>query len=634
MAARAQRFKDHWKEQRLFLSRIIVSAVVVVLLTGLLIWRLVDLQIVRFERFSELSDDNQVRIESVPPTRGLIFDRKGRIIADNEPTWQLLAVPEDIDDLDGVLTQLEQIGLLDPTNHETLKETVLSHRRWEPALLANLDEVQAARFAVRGHQFNGIDLQAGLVRYYPNGEAVAHAVGYVGRISPSDLEQIDRANYSRTSHIGKTGVERAYEDVLHGTVGFRTRVVDAFGRPTDGQVPEGYQERRAPVPGDNIVVSLDLELQLAAEHAFEGMRGALVAIDPTTGDVLAMYSAPTFDTNKFATGMSSDEYVALTTDPGKPFVNRAMSKQYNPGSTVKPFYGLAGLYYETEHVSETHFCNGEFRLPNSSFVYEEGSRVRPHGEMTLHSAIVRSCNIYFYGLAHELEIDRMETFMRRFGFGSRTDIDIGGEYGGIMPGREYKRTRFSKREDQVWFPGETVITGIGQGYMEVTPLQLASATAAMAERGTRLEPRLLIATENAMTGEIASRPVTELEPLDDVDAEHWQIIHDAMLGVTVEARGTGHSAMLGTTYSVAGKTGTAQVVGVAQNSVYDADALEEEYRDNGLFIAFAPADKPEIAIAVVVENHGGGGSTAAPVARKVLDAYFGSEDYVAQLVTH
>jgi penicillin-binding protein 2 len=631
---RVQPLKDHWREQRLFLSRVIGAAVVVVLLTGALIWRLVHLQVVDFERFRDMSVGNQIKIQALAPTRGLIYDREGRILAENVPTWQLVAVPEQIDDLEAVLGRLEGLELLDPADHEVLINLVQSHRQFEPVTLANLNEVQAARFAVRRHHFSGVNVQEGLIRYYPYGEAAAHAVGYVGSISTDDLEQIDRDNYVGTFQIGKTGVERAYEELLHGTRGFRPRVVNSQGRViADWSLSGDATLEKLPQPGDHIQLGLDIELQLAALEALQGLRGAAVAIDPRSGNVLTLVSTPAFNPNRFAEGLSGAEYSALSTDGNRPLFNRALAGRYPPGSTVKPFYGLAGLYFETEHVAEDHFCNGEFRLPGNSRVYRESRRVLPHGEMTLHSAIVRSCNVYFYGLAVELGIDRMEQFMKAFGFGARTGIDISGESAGLIPGRQWKSETFSTREQRAWYPGETVSTGIGQGFTEVTPLQLAHATATMAASGLRYRPRLLIETQDSETGEKAYVPEEFLEPLADVDPEHWQIIHDALYGVTTEPRGTGLSSMGDAWYSVGGKTGTAQVVGVGQDEEYDAEAIEERYRDNGLFIAYAPAENPEIAIAVVVENNGGGGSTAAPVARKVLDAYFGTEDYVAQLVS-
>jgi penicillin-binding protein 2 len=345
-------------------------------------------------------------------------------------------------------------------------------------------------------------------------------------------------------------------------------------------------------------------------------------------------STPGFDPNALATGMSQSDYHAVSTDPDKPFVNRAIGNPYSPGSTIKPFLGLAGLYYDSSYVSGTHNCNGQYRLPNSSRVYREPSRVLPHGETTLYSAIVRSCNVYFYGLGVELDIDQMEPFMKAFGFGARTGLDIGGEAAGLMPGREWKRSAFRAREDQTWYQGETVSASIGQGYVEFTPLQLAAATAALATHGQRFRPRLLTATQDVESAEIVGAPSVALDPVAGIDEADWQAIHEALVGVTVDARGTGRTAMDGATYSVAGKTGTAQVVGIEQDARYNAEELEERQRDNGLFIGYAPAENPEIAIAVVVENNGGGGSTAAPVARKVFDAWFGVAEEVIELASN
>jgi len=633
MNVRDQPLKDHWKEHRLFLSRIIGAAVVVVLLTGVLIWRLLHLQVVDYQRFSELSQGNQIRIESLAPTRGLIFDRKGQILAENVPTWQLIAVPEQIEDLEAVFAELEALELLDPADREALIGRVRSHRLFEPVALANLSELQAARFAVRRHHFSGINVQEGLIRYYPHGAAAAHAIGYVGSISETDYERIERSDYAGTSQIGKTGIERAYEDQLHGLPGYGQRVVNAQGRIISdwSSNPDAALDARLPEPGSHVYLALDIKLQQAAHQALDGVRGAAVAIDPRNGDVLTLVSTPAFDPNKFATGLSGAEFSELNTDSNLPLFNRALAGRYSPGSTIKPFYGLAGLHYETEHVAEDHICIGEYSLPGNSRVYREGPG-GSHGEMTLHSAIVRSCNVYFYGLAVELGIDRMEELMKSFGFGARTGIDISGENTGLMPGRQWKREYFTARDQRSWYPGETVSTGIGQGYTEVTPLQLAHAIATMAARGRRFRPRLLVSTEDAKTGQMSSVPVEELQSLSDVDPEHWQIIHEAMEGVTIEPRGTGFASMQGASYSVAGKTGTAQVVGVAQDEEYDEETIAERFRDNGLYIAYAPIENPEIAIAVVVENNGGGSRTAAPVARKMLDAFFGTEDYVAQLV--
>lgn len=639
MARRAQPIKDPWKEQRLFLSRVIAAAVIVLLLSGVLVARLVKLQVVDYQRFSELSQGNQLKIEPLAPTRGLIYDRNGLILAENVPAWQLVAVPEQVEDLESVLTQLEDLELLDPADREILIDLVRSHRRFERVTLTNLTEAQAARFAVRRHRFPGIDIQEGLIRYYPYGEAAAHAVGYVGSISASDLEQIDRGDYAATSQIGKTGIERSYEDLLHGTVGYRQQVVNAQGRVlldpatdvagTDDPVPPGGLETRWPEPGRHLVLSLDVRLQLTAQEALEGLRGAAVAIDPRNGDTLALVSSPSFDPNRFTAGLSRSDFVELNTDIDKPLFNRALAGRYPPGSTVKPFLGLAALHYESVDPLEETFCPGYFTLPGSTHRYRDW-RPQGHGPMTLHSAIVQSCDVYFYKLAVDLGIEHISEFMKSFGFGQRLGIDISGEEPGLVPSREWKRRQFSRPEDKAWFPGETVITGIGQGFTQVTPLQLANATAIMAARGKRFRPRLLLATENSSSREVEYIAPEVLPSPAEIEDEHWQIIHDAMVGVTTDPTSSTRAVMHGLPYPVAGKTGTSQVYTVSQEEKYDAEAVDERLRDHGLFIVFAPADDPTIAVAVVVENNGGGSHTAAPIARKILDTYFEGQEYVAR----
>ena len=628
--------KDHWQEQRLFLSRLLVAAVVVLLLIAGLVTRLVQLQVVEHQRFAELSQGNRLHIEPLAPTRGLILDRNRLVIAENLPTWQLVAVPEQIHDLEATLIELEELELLDPQAREGLIDLVRSHRGFERVALTNLDDSQAARFAVRRHRFVGVDIQESLVRNYPFGEIAAHAIGYVGSISSADLETIDRANYTASSTIGKTGIERAYEESLHGRVGFRQQVVNAQGRVlldpvvgnNNGQGLFGSVETRWPDPGKSMVVSLDMRVQLAAFEAMEGKRGAVVAMDPRNGDVLALVSMPSFDPNRFAEGLSRADFVALNNDPHRPLFNRALSGRYPPGSTIKPFLGLAGLFHESVVEHDHVFCPGFFRLPGSTHRYRDW-RPQGHGNVDLHSAIVQSCDVYFYTLAHDLGIDRMETFLKRFGFGGSTGIDINGERSGLVPSREWKRQAFSKPEDQVWFPGETVIAGIGQGYTLVTPIQLAAAAGVLATRGNRYQARLVIGNEDSVTRETAWLPPHELEPLDDIDDAHWESIREALVGVTSEARGSGYRAMSNAPYSVAGKTGTAQVFSIAQDERYNAEELDELLLDHGLFFGFAPVEDPRIVVAVVVEN-GGGSSVAVPIARRVLDSFFESEPHVAR----
>jgi len=635
MPGSSLQFKDPWQEQRLFLSRVIAAGIIVLLLSGVLVTRLVQLQIVNYERFAELSQGNRYRIDPVPPTRGIIYDRNGVVIAENRPNWELVAIGEQIDNLDRTLRSLEQLGLVDRSEHDTLRKLVRSHRGFERVKLANLSEEQAATFAVRRHLFSGVDIQEALTRYYPFGEASAHAIGYVSSVSETDLERIDRSNYAGTSHIGKTGVERAYEDRLHGQVGYRQLVVNAQGRvmrTLETDDPDVDFQSKAPVPGENLVVTLDMKLQLAAQEALADTRGAVVAIDPRSGDVLALVSTPSFDGNRFAEGLSRRDFVALNTDPDKPLFNRALAGTYPPGSTVKPFIALTALQHESVAPEHEIYCPGEWRLPGQTHRYREG-RGGVHGNVDLHEAIVRSCDVYFYQLAIAIGIENLSNGLTAFGFGAPTDLDISAEQSGIVPSPDWKKRNFSRREDQVWFPGETVITGIGQGYMLVTPIQLASAGATLAARGTRFAPRLLLGTENGLTGEMTLLDPVALPTVEDHAPEHWQLVSDAMVGVTSDPKGTAHTQMNGAHYTVAGKTGTAQVIGIAQDQKYREEDIDERQRDHGLFVAFAPADAPRIALGIVVENGGGGSRAAAPVARKVLDAFFASENYVAYVVS-
>lgn len=639
MAEPSLAFKDHWQEHRLFVSRLVVAAVVVVLLTGVLIARLVHLQVVDYERFAEASQGNRFRIEPLSPPRGIIYDRNGRVIAENLPNWQLVAVPEQIADLDATLAALEELGLIDPSERGTLKTLIRSHRAFERVKLSNLDEEQAARFAVRRHRFSGVDIQEALTRHYPFGETSAHAVGYVGSLSAADLTRIDRAEYAGTQQIGKSGVERAYEDVLHGGVGYRQVIVNAQGRvlfdpaedgPYANQIVAGVETKR-PTPGKNLVLSLDMRLQVATQEAMQDVRGAAVVIDPRNGDVLTLVSTPSFDPNRFASGLSRADYVALTNDPDRPLFNRALAGTYPPGSTMKPFLALAALQHEALDPHETVLCPGHFRLPGQTHRYRDW-RPQGHGAIDMHRAIVESCDVYFYQLAMAVGIDHLASGMREFGFGAPTGLDIAGEGSGVVPSREWKKKVFARPEDQVWFPGETVITGIGQGFTLVTPVQLAHAGAALAARGQRFKPRLVIGAEDAVTRETSWFPPAAAPGIEGVDAEHWETVHAAMVGVTSEPRGSGRASMVGVEYQVAAKTGTAQVFTVAQDERYREEEIDERLHDHGLFVAYAPADAPRIALGIVIENGGGGSRAAAPVARRIFDAYFGfaKESYVAR----
>ena len=608
--------RDHWREQHMFAGRMLAAAILVVLLAGLVAFRLVDLQVFNFEHFSRLSQGNRVRLEPVPPVRGLLYDRQGRVLAENRPVYQLELVPEQVTDIDGTLARLIALDLVREDELPRIHAQIRSQRRFEPTILrTRLSPEEAARFAVKRPHFPGVDIQARLARQYPGRALGAHAVGYVGAVSERDLEVIDVANYAGTAQIGKLGVERAWESLLHGTTGHRQVLVNAQGRMLQ------ELERTDPVPGRNLYLTLDLELQAAAEAALEGGRGAVVALDPRNGHVLALVSLPGYDPNLFSTGLSSAQYDALQEDIDRPLFNRALRGQYPPGSTIKPLLALGGLHFGVTTATDSVFCPGWFSLPNHSHRYRDWKR-GGHGTVNLVEAVAQSCDVYFYRLAVALGIERMNGILGRFGLGRPTGLEIPGEATGLVPSREWKRGAFSRAEDQVWFPGETVITGIGQGYLLATPLQLAHAAAILGARGRGYRPTLLAAVEDPVTGE---RQPLEREPLPpiDVDATMVEQAVASMVAVVHGPRGTARAAGLKSPWTIAGKTGTAQVVGIGQTEQYDKDEMEERHRDHALFIAFAPAEAPRIAVSVLVENGGSGSGVAAPVARRVIEAWLG-----------
>ena len=619
----AVRIKDHWREQRMFDRRALVIGALMALATLGLIARLVLLQVVRHEYYSDLSQGNRVRTEPIPAARGLILDRNGEVVAANQPAYQLELVPEEVPNLRDTLTRLVALGLLRSDQIDELKRTIESSRSFDSVpIRLRMSDDDVARFAVRRFEFPGIDIKTRQTRWYPNGDLAVHALGYVGAISEQDLKHIDRADYAGTALIGKLGVESTYEDQLHGKNGFREVLVNAQGRSVERQgafVPN--LRTRAPSAGEDLLLSVDLKLQRIAESALAGHRGAVVALDPGNGDVLALVSLPGFDPNLFARGITPGEYNALANDIDAPLLNRALRGAYPSGSTIKPVLGLAAL---TDHAIEAGtkvFCNAVFSLPGSRHVWR-ADKDEPRGYLDMPEAIARSSDVYFYRLASTLGIDRIAGFLERFGYGQPTGIDIGGEKAGLLPTPEWKRRSFKRPEEKVWYPGETVNLGIGQGYLLVTPLQLAHITGTLAERGRGFRPRLVKGVRDA-AGHVHWVAPAEDPPVAGVSAADWTVVIDAMIGTTHCTRycGTAWVAFKGAAYDAAGKTGTAQVYTVAQGAKYNASTVPERLRDHAWFIAFAPAEAPRIAVAVLVENAGWGASNAAPIARKVMDAY-------------
>jgi penicillin-binding protein 2 len=615
------RIKDQWKEQRLFEQRSLAAGAIIAALSVLLLARLVTLQVVRHDYYTDLSQGNRVRIEPLPAPRGLIVDRNGTVVAENRPAYQLELVREEVPDLADTLKRLATIGLIPAEDIDDARKLVMSHRSFDSVpIRLRLDDEEIATFAVHRFEFPGVDIRTRLARSYPFGELAVHALGYVGAISEQDLGRIDRAAYSGTTLIGKLGVESAYEKELHGQNGSREILVNAQGRSVQRQgafVPN--LRTVAPVAGDDLLLAMDLDVQKTAEEALGDRRGAVIAIDPANGDVIALASRPGFDPNTFGRGITRVEYKALLDDIDRPLFDRALRGTYPSGSTIKPAIALAGLVYKDVTPDDHRFCAGVYRLPGSSRMFREGRSGR-HGSVGLVDAIARSCDVYFYDLANRIGVDHISTFLAEFGFGSVTGIDIGGEKSGLLPSREWKRKAFSRPQDQVWFPGETVNFGIGQGYFLVTPLQLAYYTSILANRGTAYRPRLVNGVRDPASGEVRRFPPKK-ELRVEATAEQWQVVMEGMEGA-LRGRGTAAAtAGRNMTYEIAGKTGTAQVFSVGQNEKYNEHMVPERLRDHSWFIAFAPAEAPRIAVAVLVENGGFGSTGAAPIARKVMDAW-------------
>lgn len=624
--ARGVHIKDHWSEQRLFDQRAIVAGALIALLTLGLLGRLFLLQVIRHDYYAELSQGNRVRTEPIPAARGLILDRHGIVVAGNQPAYQLELVPEEVPNLQAALDGLVQLDLIRAEDVDELKKTIRSRRAFDsvPVRLRMSDE-DVARFAVRRFEFPGLDIKTRQTRSYPNGDMAVHALGYVGAISEADLSHIDRAAYSGTALIGKQGVESAYETRLHGLNGSREILVNAQGRSVDKQgafIPT--LRTHAPTAGEDIILAMDLKVQRTAEDALAGRRGAVVAIDPNNGDVIAMTSRPGFDPNLFGRGITRAEYGALKDDIDTPLLDRAMRGVYPPGSTVKPVIALAGLAYHVVDPDQTRFCAGQFHLPGSAHLYREGKGGH-HGWMNLVEAIAKSCDVYFYGLADTIGVDRIAAFMAPFGFGRPTGLDINGELKGLLPTREWKASYFKRPADKMWFPGETVNFGIGQGYLNVTPLQMAHYVSVLASRGKVWKPRLVTGFRNSLTGQLEPLAPVREPDVTLATPEEWDRVHAGMVGAVTHgtaALAVGRNAA----YAIAGKTGTAQVFSVGQNEKYNEKTVAERLRDHSWFIAFAPADQPRIALAVIVENGGWGASAAAPIARKVLDSYLLGDD--------
>jgi penicillin-binding protein 2 len=622
--SRQSRIKNYFAENRLFTIRSIVAGVFAAVLLLTVAGRLFYLQVVKGDYYRGLSQGNSIRNEPIPPSRGLILDRHGVVLADNMPAFNVELIREQVGDtkaLDATLARLVSIGLLRGDEIGNIRRTILLHKVYESVpIKLSLNEEEMARFAVHRYQFSGVDIRARLARHYPLREMGVHAIGYVSAINEQDLKQIDSAEYAGTSLIGKLGVEGAYEQQLHGKPGFKEIEVNAAGRPVDKQ--GGYASElhtRPPVAGEDLILGMDVRVQRVAEEALVGKRGSVVALDPKTGDIIALASTPGFDPNDFVRGLSVAQYAALSNNIDVPLLNRALRGAYPPGSTVKPLYALAAQHYGILTPEHVEYCPGYFTLPGSSNKYRDD---KVHGSLDMRHAISESCDVYFYRLADKMGIDRMHAFMSAFGYGELTGIDIPGEKPGLYASPEWKRRVFKRKADQVWFPGESISMGIGQGPITVTPLQQAHIAAEIAERGKIIAtPRLVAATRAPGSVTVVSRNPSFSKPVDMATDDQWNVIYDGMIGAVTQPGATAYLAFVGARYKLAGKTGTAQVVTVKQTESTKHKEADERKREHAWFIAFAPVDDPKIAISVLVENGGFGGSTAGPIARKVLDTY-------------
>lgn len=603
--------KNHTLEAQLFKRRALVAAVFSVLMLLLLLSRLVYLQFFEFSHFSSLSDNNRVRLTPLVPNRGLIYDRNGVVLAENRASYQLELIPEQVKDIEATLAGLGEIVVLDENILKRFKKLLKKSRRfeWVP-LRTKLSEEEVAKLAVNRHRFPGVEVNARLSRYYPLGERMAHVIGYVGRIDDEDEKRLDPANYKGTTHIGKNGLERYYEGLLHGMVGYKNNEVNVQGRELR------VLDKIPPVPGNNLWLTLDSRLQAVAEDALRGYNGSVVVMEPHTGEILAMASMPAYDPNLFVHGISHKNYERLRDSPDRPLFNRSIMGQYPPGSTIKPFVGLGGLETKSIGHKEKIPCIGHYLLPNEERKYRDWKKTG-HGHIDLDDSLAQSCDVYYYELSYRMGINRIYDFMHKFGFGEKTGIDLLGERAGLLPSREWKK----RVKHKIWYPGETLITGIGQGYMLTTPLQLASTTSILAMRGEVRQPHLLAKVQEATSEEKTTIGWAAKEPVKLNREVNWRHVIKGMVSVVHGLRGTARNSGYGLDFKMAGKTGTAQVFGIAQDAKYDEKTIAKKLRDHALFVAFAPHKDPKIVIAVIAENGGHGSGVAAPIARKVLDEW-------------
>ncbi|MEH6444678.1 MAG: penicillin-binding protein 2 [Oceanospirillaceae bacterium] len=616
------RFKDHPEERRIFQLRALIAFLLVLIAMGGLLSRMYFLQVVENDRYSAISDKNRVQLKPEKPTRGLIFDRSGVLIADNKPSYNVTILKEEVGkDLDAIVERVSKIIPLSARDLERFNKRLKRRRRpFESVLLrSRLSSEEIARLSVNYHRLPGVRVESDLIRVYPYGETLVHAMGYVGRINEKELNRVDERNYAATNYIGKLGIEKYYEKELHGTVGMRKVETNARGRVMR------VLEKQEPITGKDLQLTIDLPLQQVTEKLLVGEKASVVAIDPKTGGILALVSTPGYDPNLFVTGISNKDYNALRESPDLPLFNRAIRGGYPPGSTIKPITALAAIDSGSVPLTHTVYDPGWYTIADDRYKrkYRDWKR-GGHGKVNLNLALAQSCDVWFYDAAHKTGVDNISHYMDMFGLGKVTSLDLPEAIPALLPTKAWKKRRYK----QAWYPGDSLNLSIGQGYLVTTPLQLATTAMLLANRGVWKQPKLLkgfreVNKQGVVTLKQPSmqgrNPQPENVKLNN-DA-YWDDIIAGMVAVVNGRRGTARKIGKNSPYIMAGKTGTAQVVGIKQGERYDKSKLKKKFQDHALFIAFAPVDNPKIAIAVVVENGGGGSSTAAPLAKKIMDAY-------------
>jgi len=599
-------------EKEVFFSRVLFCSLVILILASIIFTRLFYLMVIESDDYKLRSANNTIRTQSVPASRGLIFDRNGDILASNEPVFQLEMIPEQVIDINKTLENLAELQLISKDNFSEINKRIERNLQFKSIVLKrNLDDREVAIFANNRINFKGIDIKSRLSRHYPKGEAFAHTLGYVGSISSGDYSRFDPGFYTGKEQIGKTSIERNFESYLRGQPGIQKLLVNVRGRVMETIDQDPFQ------PGNNLTLTIDSDLQEVAYKAMGDQKGAVVILDASNGEILVMVSTPSFDPNQLSLGLTQDEFNAFTRNKKKPLFNRAIAGQYPPGSTIKPMIALGALEMGIVEPELYMPCEGKFLLPNYSRPFNDWAT---HGSVNVVRAIQASCDVYFYEVANEMGIEKMSLFLKKFNLGAPTEIDINPEKNGVVPNREWKRNNFSSRENQSWYQGETIIAGIGQGYMLATPLQLAVATAIVANRGSAHKPHLLKAIENTQTGEFQYIGSEKINYLEDIKEENWDLVHQGMVAVVNERRGTAYGVFPDNS-PIAGKTGSSQVFSIDRSTSEKEVPLE--LRDHGLFVGYAPLDKPEIIVSIIVENGGGGRVSAAPVAEKIFNSYLG-----------